>query len=168
MSPFHKPVILDNNCISNFYYANSLRSILTLWPPGTFKIPLRVYNEASNWPEHGKEVGGIIRELADNNVIEIVNINDDSDAEVNYYIQLRLVAPVLGEGESESIAIAKSREYVVATDDGLATERCKDLFPSVVVVTTADVLKMAKSDGLLKESEINQMWKLIRLKGSKR
>lgn len=168
MSPFHKPVILDNNCVSNFYYADSLRLILTLWPPGTFKIPLRVYNEASNWRQHGKEVCDIIRELADNNVIEIVNIDDDSDAEVNCYIQLRLAAPVLGEGESESIAIANSREYIIATDDRLATERCKGLFPSVEVVTTADILKMAKSDGLLKESEIDQIWKLIKLKRSKR
>jgi len=167
MSPFHKPVILDNNCISNFYYADSLRSILTLWPRGTFKIPLRVHNEASNWRKHGKEVCDVIRELADNNIIEIVDINDDSDTEVGCYMQLMLAAPVLGAGESESIAIAKSRKYIVATDDGLATERCKDLFPSVEVITTADILKMAKSDGLLKESEINQMWELIRLKGSK-
>jgi len=168
MSPFHKPVIIDNNCISNFYYADSLRLILTLWPPGTFKIPLRVYNEASNWRQHGQEVCNILKELADNKVIEIVTIDDNSDTEVNHYIQLRLTAPVLAAGESESIAIAKSRGYIVATDDRLATERCKSLFPSVEVVTTADILKMAKSDGLLKKSEIDQMWKLIKLKRSKR
>lgn len=167
MSPFHKPVILDNNCISNFHYADSLRSILSLWPPGTFKIPIRAYNEASNWRKHGKEVCDVIRELADNKTIEIVCINDNSTTEVGYYMQLMLAAPVLGAGESESIAIAKSRKYIVATDDGLATERCRDLFPSVKVITTADILKMAKSDGLLKESKINQMWKLIKLKGSK-
>jgi predicted nucleic acid-binding protein len=168
MSPLHKPVVLDNNCINNFYNADSLRLILNLWPPGTFKIPFRVYNEASNWREHGEEVCGIIRELTDNNVIEVVNINDHSETEVKYYIQLRLAAPVLGEGESEAIAIAKSREYIVATDDGQATERCRNLFPSVEVVTTGDILKMAKSDGLLEESQIKHMWKLIKLKESKR
>ncbi len=168
MSPFQKPVILDNNCISNFHYAESLSLILTLWPSGTFKIPLRVLEEANNWPQHGKEVCDIIRELADTNVIETISIDDNSDTEVNYYIQLRLVAPVLGAGESESIAIAKSRNYVVATDDGLATERCKSLFPSVEVVTTADIFKMAKSDGLLRGSEIDHMWKLIKLKEPKR
>ena len=168
MSPFHKPVILDNMCISNFYYADSLRSILTLWPPGTFKIPLRVHNEASHWRKHGKEVCDVIRKLAENNIIEIVNIDDASDREVGSYMQLRLAAPVLGAGESESIAIAKSRKYIVATDDRLATERCKDLFPSVEVITTADILKMAKSDGLLKQSKINRMWKLIKSEESKR
>lgn len=168
MSPFNKPVILDNNCVSNFYYADSLRFMLTLWPPGTFKIPLRVFKEASNWRQHGKEVCDILTELADNNTIEIVNIDDDSEAEVNCYIQLRLVAPVLGEGESESIAIANNREYIIATDDSLATERCHGMFPSVEVVTTADIFKMVKSDGLLEETEINEMWRLIKLKRSKR
>ena len=168
MSPFHKPVILDNNCISNFYNAEALKLILNLWPPGTFKIPSRVYQEASSWPEHGEEVCGIVKELADKNVIEIVEINDDSETEIKYYIQLKLAAPVLGEGESEAIAIAKSREYIVATDDGQATERCRNLFPSVEVVTTGDILKMAKSDGLLAESQIKHMWKLIKSKKSKR
>ena len=166
MSPFHRPVILDNNCISNFYYADSLRSILSLWPPGTFKIPSRVLKEASNWRKHGKEICDVITELAEKETIQLVNIDDTSDTEVGCYMQLMLGAPVLGAGESESIAIAESRNYVVATDDGLATERCKELFPSVEVITTADVLKMAKSDGLLKESEIIQMWKLIKLKRS--
>ena len=81
-------------------------------------------------------------------------------------MQLMLAAPVLGTGESESIAIAENRKYIVATDDGLATERCKALFTSVEVITTGDILKMAKSDGLLKESEINHMWKLIKLRKS--
>jgi len=44
---------------------------------------------------------------------------------------------------------------------------CKEIFPSVHVVTTADILKMAKSDGLLRESQVNEMWRLIRLRGSK-
>jgi predicted nucleic acid-binding protein len=168
MSPFHKPVILDNNCISNFHNAESLKLILDLWPPGTFKIPSRVYKEAGSWPGHGEEVCGILKELADKNVIETVDINDNSETEIGYYIQLRLAAPVLGQGESESIAIAKSRGYIVATDDRQATERCKELFPSLEVATTGDILKMAKSDGLLEESKINRMWRLIKSKKSKR
>ena len=168
MSPFRSSIILDNNCISNFFYAESLKAILTFWPPGTFKIPQRVLNEASNWHKHGKEVCQIIKELTDNGVIEIININDDSDAEVNAYVQLRLAVPVLGEGESESIAIASNRNYIVATDDEIATERCNKMFPSIEVITTADIFKMAKSDGLLEESQIDEIWKLIKRKRNKR
>lgn len=167
MSPFCKPVILDNNCIVNFYFAESLKSILTLWPPGTFKIPERVLAEASNWHEHGKEVCQIIKELTDARIVEIIIINDHSDEEVSAYIQLKLAPPVLGSGEAESIAIASTRNYIIATDDLVATERCKIMFPSIEVITTADIFKMAKSDDLLKESQVDRIWKLIRKKRTK-
>jgi len=167
MSPFCKPVILDNNCISNFHYAESLKSILALWPAGTFKIPQHVVAEAARWHEHGEEVCKIIKELADSCIVEIISIDDKSDDEVNAYMQLKLAAPVLGDGESESIAIASNRNHIVATDDGIATERCNTMFPSVEVITTADIFKMAKSDGLLQESQINKMWRLIKQKRRK-
>ncbi len=82
-------------------------------------------------------------------------------------MQLRLKGPILGQGESEAIAMATSQNHIVATDDQIATERCKEIFPSVEVVTTADILKMANSDSLLRESQIDEMWKLIKLKRSK-
>lgn len=167
MSPFQKPVILDNNCISNFYDAESLELLLNLWPPGTFKITQHVLTEAGNWYEHGKEVCQIINKLTDSGIIEIITIDDDSEDEVNAYMQLKLVPPVLGSGESESIAIANNRNFIMATDDRIATKRCNEMFSSVDIVTTADIFKMAKSDGLLNEHQVNKMWKSIRTKQTK-
>jgi predicted nucleic acid-binding protein len=167
MSPFSKLVILDNNCISNFYLAESLELILSLWPLRTFVIPERVLTEASNWREHGQHVCGILVRLKDARVIEIVKIDDQSEKELSAYIQLRLTGPILGKGESESIAIASSRGYIVATDDGIATEQCKKVFPNIEVVTTAQIFDMAVADGLLTQSQVNEMWRLIRSKKTK-
>ena len=167
MSPFQKPVVLDNNCVSNFQNAESLETILTLWPFKGFLIPQRVLKEAENWPAQGAEVCRILNKLHEGNIIEIITINEESEEELDAYLKLRLKGPALGEGESESIAMAMTRGYIVATDDQIATEHCHQVFPSIEVITTADILKMAKADGLLKQSQINRMWRLIKEKQSK-
>lgn len=167
MSPFSKPVILDNDCVSKFYRSGSLELILNLWPFRVFIIPQRVLTEASNWREHGQDVCRIIDKLRDARIIEVVEINDQSEEELKAYIQLRLMGPRLGEGESESIAIASGRGYIVATDDGTATRQCKEIFPGIEVVTTAKVLDMAVADGLLTQSQVNEIWRLIRLNETK-
>jgi predicted nucleic acid-binding protein len=162
MSPFHKPIILDNNCISNFFFAGCLRSLLIFWPAGTFKIPQRVLNEARNWREHGKEVCRTLEELRDTGFIEIIEVDENSEKETDAYMHLRLEQPMLGQGESESIAIACHRYFAVATDDVLATRRCHELYPEVQVITTAEIFNMARVDGLFQEYQITEMWKLIR------
>ena len=168
MSPFSKLVILDNNCISNFYLAESLELVLTIWPYKVFVVPQRVVKEAGNWREHGEAVCRILDKLTAGHVIEIVTINEESEEETGAYALLRLNAWSLGQGESESIAMASNRGYIVATDDKIATECCRKIFPSVGVITTADILKMGKSDGLLKQSRIENMWELIKQKRPKR
>jgi predicted nucleic acid-binding protein len=165
MSPFSKSIVLDNNCISNFYLAESLKQVLRFWP-GVFKIPKRVLEEASRWPVHGSQVCQTVEELVADGIVETISIDEESEVEINAYIQLRLHAIVLGEGESESIAIASNRDYIIATDDRVATERCHELFPAIQVITTADIFKMAKSDGLLSQSEIVELWNLIKKKRS--
>ncbi len=168
MSPFSKLVILDNNCISNFYLAESLELVLTLWPYKVFVVPDRVVTEAKRWREHGEAVCRILNNLTARHVIEIVTINEESEEETGAYALLRLKAWALGQGESESIAMASQRGYIVATDDKIATECCKEIFPRVGVITTADILKMGKSDCLLKQSQIENMWELIKQKRAKR
>lgn len=161
MSPFTKSIILDNNCISNFYLAESLKQILRLWPK-IFKISQRVLKEANNWPIHGLQVCETIEELVSDGIVEIISIDEESEIELNAYIKLRLQAIILGEGESEAIAIASNRNLIVATDDQVATIKCHELFPNIQVITTADIFKMAKSDGLLSQSQVNVFWDKIK------
>ena len=168
MSPFTKIVILDNDCVSNLFLAESLELVLSLWAYKVFVVSEGVITEAGNWPKYGDNVCRILNELRDKNIIEVLTVDDGSEEEVNALMLLRLKKPFLGLGESESIAIAKNRDFIVATDDQLATERCQVLFDSIEVVTTGDILKMAVADGLLEKSKVNEMWRLIREKRSKR
>jgi predicted nucleic acid-binding protein len=162
MSPFALPVILDNCCISIFFTAGVLQTILTAWPAGTFIIPQRVLDEAAAWKQYGQEVIGICKDLLDSGMIRVVEIDEDSEAEIEAYMKLRLKGPVLGEGESETIAIAYNRGYIAATDDGLARKYCTELFPSVKVVTTAHILNMGLADTLITQGKINDIWRRIR------
>jgi len=161
VSPFSKPVIIDNDCISNFQVAGVLEDILCLWPPGTFKIPGRVVGEAQRWMQHGAKVCEILKKLSGSGQIEVVDIDDDSDEEVSTYMALVMNAPCLGQGESESIAIAKNRGYIFASDDRLAKEKCNGLCPNVKTIGTIDILFMARSDGLAETREVNPIWEKI-------
>ena len=167
MSPFKKPLIIDNDCISNFQLAHVLEKVLKFWPSGNIKIPQRVLSEARAWRQHGVEVCEIIEMLNASGNVELMTIDDNSEEETSAYLELRLKQPGLGAGESESIAIAKCRNYIVASDDGVATTKSKQLFPDVIIVTTADVLKMAQKDGFLKYTEIDLIWDTIKSERAK-
>ena len=164
MSPFAKLIILDNTCINIFYLASKLEKMLTLWPFHVFVIPGRVVNEAKAWPIHGDNVIRILMKLREQKMIDIVSINEESESETEAYKQLRLAGPFLGAGESECMAIACCRDFIVASDDGIARKRCKEVLPSVETITTGQILNMALSDGLLTKVEVEQMWHLFKLK----
>ena len=119
MSPFEKLVILDNMCVSNLYLAGSLERVLTLWPFRVFIVPHRVFAEAERWREHGAAVCQTLNHLNDAGTIQFVALDEDSELEADAYAHLRLQGPFLGLGESESIAMAVGRDYIVATDDQL-------------------------------------------------
>jgi predicted nucleic acid-binding protein len=162
MSPFSRPLIIDNDCISNFQLAHILERVLRFWPPGSLKIPQRVLSEARAWRQHGTDVCEILERLNTLSTIELITIDENSEEETSAYMELRLKQPGLGAGESESIAIAKCRNFIVASDDGVATARSQELFPMVKIVTTAGVLKMAQNDGFLSFTEIHLIWEMIK------
>ena len=98
MSPFANLIILDNTCINIFYLAGKLEKMLTLWPFHVFVVPGRVVNEAQAWPIHGDNVIRILMKLREQNMIDIVSINEESETETEAYKQLRLAGPFLGAG----------------------------------------------------------------------
>lgn len=162
MSPFAKSVILDNDCISNFQIAGVLEKFLRFWSPGNLNIPQRVLNEARAWPEHGSKVCEIIERLANEGQVNIIDIDDTSEEEISAYMELRMREPVLGEGESECMAIAKNRNYIVVSNDTTAREHCNTVFPEVEIVNTLGMIKMAKDDGLIPLGEVGIIWDKIR------
>ena len=162
MSPFKKPVIIDTDCISNLFSTGQLERFLKFWICGQFLVPDRVFNELHKWPAHGVEVCRIIHRLAEAGQVSIISIDENSEAETSAYLELRMRHPVLGQGESEVIAIARARNYIVATNDTVARARCKEVFPDIEVINTLGIIRMAKDDGLISLGEVDAIWNKIR------
>ncbi len=163
MSPFEKPVILDNDVISRLYPVGALRQVLEVWPKRTFCITEQVIDEARKWRTHGQELAALLEALEVDGTLVLVSIDDSSEEEIWTYAELQLKKN-LGRGESASIAIACHRDFNVATDDGLARDVCKVMCPSISLLGTGDLLNMAVRDGLMTRSEVDSIQANIRRK----
>lgn len=127
MSPFKKPVILDNDIISRLYSAGALRRALEIWPKHTFYVTRQVIGEARKWPAKGADLSALLKELLANETLGLTSINDSSEEEIWAYAEL-LLQNKLGRGESASIAIAHHRGFDIATDDEIAQDICKAFY----------------------------------------
>ena len=163
MSPFEKPVILDNDVISKLYSAGALRRVLVVWPKRSFHITEQVVDEARKWRTHGQELAALLEALEADGTLVLVSIDDSSEEEIWTYAELQ-PKKNLGRGESASIAIACHRDFNVATDDGLARDVCKVMCPSISLLGTGDLLNMAVRDGLMTRSEVDSIQANIRRK----
>jgi hypothetical protein len=154
MSPFERPVIIDNDVISRLYSAGILRKVLELWKRGTFYVVVQVLEEGKRWPAEGHKLGLLLAELLKERIITKVCIDDDSEEEINIYAQL-ILRGKLGKGESASIAIACNRGYNLASDDAMAKDECRKISRLVDTFTTRRILETAVMDGLLSQSEVD-------------
>ena len=166
MSPLEKPVILDNDVISRLFSSGALGRALEVWPRGSFRVTEQVRDEARQWPAKGKELVAILERLEAKDIISFVSINESSEDEIQAYARLMLVSK-LGRGESASIAIASQRGFCVATDDSIARDTCKDMYPSVLLLGTGDLLNTAVRDGLMTRVEADSIQAKIRHLGNK-
>ena len=161
MSPFNRPLVLDNDVVSRLYSAGALARVLGIWPKGTFCITGQVLQEASRWPGRGQHLIALLTQMNVDGTICVVTLDESSGEEISMYANL-LLGRRLGLGESASIAIACHRGYDIATDDGLAREACKAVNSSIAVFGTGDLLKLAVRDGLITQGESNSINATIR------
>ncbi len=148
MSPVTKPIIIDNDVISRLYSAGALRRALEIWPKRSFCITQQVIDEAGKWPAKGKDLVLLIEYLIACENLMLISIDDSSEEEIATYAKL-LLQNKLGRGESASIAIASRRGFDIATDDGIAIDSCRTMYPYVSILGTGDLLNMAVQDGLM-------------------
>lgn len=165
MSPFKKPIVLDNDVISRLFSAQALRRALEIWPKHTFHVTDRVLDEARQWRAKGQELEAILRDLESKGIIIFICIDESSEAEVAMYAQLRL-GQALGQGESSSIAIAQCRDMDIATDDSIARQVCRTMAPSVSIFGTGDLLNAAVREGIMTQKEKNLIQETMRSLGN--
>jgi predicted nucleic acid-binding protein len=156
MSPFKKPVILDNDVISRLYSAGALRRALEVWPKRSFYITQQVINEARQWPTKGQKLVALLEDLIAEETLVFISIDDSSEEEIWAYAKL-LLQNKLGQGETASIAIACHRGFDIATDDELAKDACKAMYPSVSLFGTGDLLNLAVRDEFMTQSEVDSI-----------
>ncbi|MBM3119790.1 MAG: hypothetical protein FJ006_09665 [Chloroflexi bacterium] len=163
MSPFTKPVILDNDVISRLYSAGALRRALEVWPKRSFCITQQVIDETGKWPSKGADLVALLEDLIASENLVSISIDDSSEEEIWTYAEL-LLQNKLGHGESASIAIASHRGFDIATDDEIARNVCKATCPSVSIFGTGDLLNIAVRDSLMSREEADSIQAKIRRK----
>jgi predicted nucleic acid-binding protein len=145
-------IVLDNTLISSFHDARALAQVLTLWP-GRWLVPLEVEGEAARWKAHGATVCAILRQLHEQQIIELTAVEPRIEGPLFAQLTRRL-----GQGESAVIAIAANRRHRAALDDRRARRACDQLSLPVPWVTTEGILGYAVADGLLTRAEADAIW----------
>lgn len=151
-------LFFDSDGISAFLWINE-QNLLALLYPGRIVIPKPTYDELS-YPgtPHLKQR---IDTLIDSGQASLVPINVGSET---YTLYQKLTTPsddghkVIGPGEAASIALAKTQNGIVASNN------LKDIGSyisefGVKHITTGDILIEALNKGLITEEEGNVIWK---------
>lgn len=150
-------LFFDSDCISAFLWVNG-QNLIALLYPGMVVIPKPAYDELS-YPTtpHLKQR---IDDLINNNQATLEAIHVDSDAYSLY--QKLTTSPdeghkVIGPGEAASIALAKTKNGIIASNN------LKDISSYVTEfelrhMTTGDILIEALEKGYITEDEGNTIW----------
>jgi predicted nucleic acid-binding protein len=159
----------DTDCLSAFLWVKA-EHLLTRLYSGKIKIPQPVYNELSAPEiEHLKKRLDV---LVGNGDAEIQPIMTDTP-EYSFYIKLTSAPDeghiIIGKGEAAAIALA-----VVSggTSGIVASNNLKDVAVYVSelglqLITTGDIMTAAFEQGLITESEGNNLWSAMLAKRRK-
>lgn len=153
-------LFFDTDCISAFLWVDN-ESILAKLFPGKIVIPKEVYEELSNPRVNQiKHLKNQVDSLITNGQATIETI-DIGSKEYEIYRKLTvhpdLGKKIIGKGEAASIALAKERNGIVASNN------LKDISSYIeeyglTHYTTGDIMLMALNKGLINEEQGNIIW----------
>ncbi len=130
--------VVDACCVINLYAAGDLRSRLS-WLGGKWYIPTAVLTESLY--VHNEQADGTIamspidvQSLIDDGTV--LSCTAEPGEELDLYVDL---ATRIDDGEAMALAIAKTRGWVLSTDDRKARRLADEL--SVAVLTTPELIK---------------------------
>lgn len=150
-------LFFDSDCISAFLWVANQNLLARLYP-GRIIIPKPVYDELSNpYTPHLKERVDRLVNAGDARVEAIDTGTDD------YALYYQLISSpeaghvIIGRGEAASIALAKSSDGIVASNN------LKDISTYIKEfdlkhVTTGDILIQALEEGYITEAQGNAIW----------
>jgi len=150
-------LFFDTDCLSAFLWVGNENLLVKLYP-GKVVIPKQVYDELS-FPRIS-HLKARVDTLLENNQVSIANIDIGTEA-YNLYYALT-VSPatghvIIGKGEAASIALAKTNNGIVASNN------LRDVVPYIkefglMHITTGDILIDALQEGFITEDQGNALW----------
>jgi hypothetical protein len=151
-------LFFDSDCISAFLWVNE-QNLLTLLYPGRIVIPKPAYDEMSfpTTPHLKQRIDLLIA----NKQATIEAINIDSET---YTLYRKLTTSnnegykIIGPGEAASIAMAKTQNGIVASNNLRDIGYYIDKF-KLKHITTGDILVEAMEKGFITENDGNTIWK---------
>lgn len=152
-----KPLFFDTDCLSAFLWVNN-QSLLAQLYPGRIVIPNEVYVELSNptIPHLKNRVDSLIK----NKEAIIEDIQVDTE-EYRLYRKMTYSREsgykIIGSGEAASIALAKVRGGIVASNNLRDIKEYVSEY-NLQYKTTGDIMKEALEKGLITETEGNKLW----------
>lgn len=153
-----KPLYFDTDCICAFLWVNE-QSMLHLLYPGRLILPKPVYTEISKVVH----LRNLVDTMITMNQLIIEELQVDSEEYSIYYslaIKLEPGCTLIGKGEAASIALAKVRPGI------LASNNLKDIVTYVREygldhITTGKIMKEALEQGLITEAQGNSIWQAM-------
>ncbi|NCB42810.1 MAG: hypothetical protein EOM59_09340 [Clostridia bacterium] len=150
-------LFFDSDCISAFLWVGE-QNLLTLLYPGKLAIPKPAYDElAYPTTPHLKQR---IDSLINNKLATLVTINVDSETYELYHKLTNSLdngQKIIGPGEAASIALAKTHNGIVASNNLSDIRFYIDKF-ELKHITTGDILIDALKRGFITEDEGNMIW----------
>jgi len=150
-------LFFDTDCISAFLWVKEENILFKLYPNRVI-LPKQVFDELSN--PSIPHIKGKVDALCKNGDVSTQEILVNSE-EYQLYHELAISPPkgerVIGKGEAAAIALAKTYNGIIASNN------LKDIAPFVEKfglehVTTGDILVEALNKGYIDEATGNQIW----------
>jgi len=149
------PLYFDTDCLSAFLWIKD-ESLLPQLYPGRVVIPKQVYDELGRVPHLQARIDVLLKR----GDVSVMEIQAGTEEHLLYTELTRTPKPghaVIGRGEAASLALAKSGNGIVASNN------LKDISSYITEYqlghkTTGDILIEALDQGIITETDGNVLW----------
>ncbi len=132
------PIVVDASVVINLNATACAAAILQCLP-NPFRVTTNVFAELSQGEQSGHDDAAKLRKLTDQGAFRIVRLGDPENETYRSLIEGR-AADTLDDGEAATIAYAVKNHAIALIDERKATRLCSQRFPSLVIVSTVDLL----------------------------
>lgn len=149
------PLYFDTDCLSAFLWVKD-ESLLPKLYPGRVVIPKQVYDELGNVPHLQARIDALIKR-GEVIILEIHAGTPEHKLYAEFTRTPREGHVIIGRGEAASLALAKSNDGIVASNN------LRDISQYLTELglkhkTTGDILIEAFEQGLITEQTGNALW----------